>query len=151
MAPFGRQRSASLCRGYRRARRRTSRHRRAGRGSASGAGHRSSAWLPWQCRQRSDRRRAFSTADRGGSTGVTMELALSPTELAFKQEVHAFINENLPRDIAERVAHDLNLKRDDYMRWQQILGRKGWHAYTWPQQHGGPGWSAVQRFIFETT
>ncbi len=80
-----------------------------------------------------------------------MELTFSTEEQAFAQEVRAFITENLPRDIAGRVAHDLHLQRGDFMRWQQILGRQGWHAYTWPKEQGGPGWSAVQRYIFETT
>jgi alkylation response protein AidB-like acyl-CoA dehydrogenase len=80
-----------------------------------------------------------------------MELAFTPAEQAFAREVRDFISTNLPPDIAQRVEHDLHMKRDDYMRWQQILGRRGWHAYTWPTQYGGPGWSAVQRYIFEKT
>ncbi len=79
-----------------------------------------------------------------------MELAFSTEEQAFAQQVREFISTHLPRDIAERVEHDLHMTRDDTMRWQQILGRQGWHAYTWPRAHGGPGWSAVQRYIFET-
>lgn len=82
---------------------------------------------------------------------MTMKLAFSPAEQAFAREVHDFIQANLPDDIRQRVEHDLHLTRDDYMRWQQILGRQGWHAYTWPREHGGPGWSAVQRYIFEKT
>jgi alkylation response protein AidB-like acyl-CoA dehydrogenase len=78
-----------------------------------------------------------------------MELAFSKEERAFADEVRAFITENLPRDISHRVEHDLHMQRDDSMRWQQILGRKGWYAYTWPVSQGGPGWSATQRFIFE--
>ncbi len=79
-----------------------------------------------------------------------MELAFTPEEQTFAGEVRQFIETHLPPDIAERVEHDLHLHRDDYMRWQQILGRQGWHAYTWPHEQGGPGWSAVQRYIFET-
>lgn len=82
---------------------------------------------------------------------MTMELAFSHAEQAFAREVHDFIQANLPDDIRQRVEHDLHLTRDDYMRWQQILGRQGWHTYTWPREHGGPGWSAVQRYIFEKT
>jgi len=79
-----------------------------------------------------------------------MELTFSESEQAFAREVRTFIQENLPVDISQRVEHDLHMKRDDFMRWQQILGRQGWHAYTWPKEHRGPGWSAVQRYIFET-
>lgn len=80
-----------------------------------------------------------------------MELAFSKEEHAFADEVRSFISANLPHDIAARVEHDLHMSRDDTMRWQQILGRQGWHAYTWPTEQGGPGWSAVQRYIFEKT
>ncbi|VTU21016.1 Glutaryl-CoA dehydrogenase [Variovorax sp. PBL-H6] len=79
-----------------------------------------------------------------------MELAFSKEEQAFADDVRTFITENLPRDISRRVEHDLHLHREDFMRWQQILGRRGWHAYTWPVAQGGPGWSATQRYIFET-
>ena len=79
-----------------------------------------------------------------------MDLAFTPEERAFADEVRSFVKDNLPRDIARRVAHDLHLQREDFMRWQQILGRRGWHAYTWPASQGGPGWSATQRYIFET-
>ncbi|SIR61540.1 acyl-CoA dehydrogenase family protein [Pseudacidovorax sp. RU35E] len=79
-----------------------------------------------------------------------MELEFTPEERAFADEVRDFIAGHLPPDIAQRVEHDLHLERDDYMRWQQILGRRGWHAYTWPTSQGGPGWSVIQRYLFET-
>ncbi|MFP5473759.1 MAG: acyl-CoA dehydrogenase family protein, partial [Gammaproteobacteria bacterium] len=79
-----------------------------------------------------------------------MELEFTPEERAFADEVRDFIAGHLPPDIAQRVEHDLHLERDDYMRWQQILGRRGWHAYTWPESQGGPGWSVIQRYLFET-
>ena len=34
-------------------------------------------------------------------------------------------------------------------RWAKILGRKGWLGYGWPKEFGGPGWSAVQKHLFE--
>ena len=33
--------------------------------------------------------------------------------------------------------------------WHAILNERGWLANHWPEQYGGPGWSAVQKFIFE--
>ena len=44
---------------------------------------------------------------------------------------------------------DLDLTRDDLQGWARILGKKGWLAYGWPVEFGGPGWTAVQRHIFE--
>ncbi len=78
-----------------------------------------------------------------------MDLAFSRDDIAFRDEVQAFVRTNLPQDVAQKVAHGKHLERDDYMRWQQALGRKGWLAYTWPKKHGGPGWSVTQRYIFE--
>ena len=33
--------------------------------------------------------------------------------------------------------------------WHRILSAKGWLATTWPEKYGGPGWTPVQRHIFE--
>ena len=78
-----------------------------------------------------------------------MDLAFTRDDLAFRDEVRDFVSKNLPKDIAEKVAGGKHLERDDYMRWQQALGRKGWLVYTWPKKHGGPGWTITQRYIFE--
>src|SRR5437899_1479652 len=34
-------------------------------------------------------------------------------------------------------------------RWAKTLGKKGWLGYGWPKEFGGPGWSAVQKHLFE--
>jgi alkylation response protein AidB-like acyl-CoA dehydrogenase len=31
--------------------------------------------------------------------------------------------------------------------WNAVLHRKGWLAYQWPKEHGGTGWSPVQRYL----
>ena len=80
-----------------------------------------------------------------------MDLAFTPDDIAFRDEVRDFVAKNLPKDIADKVAGGKHLERDDYMRWQQALGRKGWLVYTWPKKHGGPGWTVTQRYIFENT
>jgi len=77
-----------------------------------------------------------------------MDLTLSPAEQAFEAEVRAFIAANLPEDIREKVRQDRFLDRDDFMRWQQILGRQGWFTGAWPREHGGQAWSAMQTLIF---
>ncbi|RYF41908.1 MAG: pimeloyl-CoA dehydrogenase large subunit, partial [Comamonadaceae bacterium] len=77
-----------------------------------------------------------------------MELQLSPEEQAFEAEVRDFIATHLPDDIRIKVQQDRHLGREDFMRWQQILGRKGWFVGAWPRQHGGQAWSAMQTIIF---
>lgn len=78
-----------------------------------------------------------------------MDINLSPEQQRFAEQVREFISRNLPRDIAEKVRRDQHLDREDHMRWQRILGKQGWHAFTWPEQYGGPGWSVIQRYLFE--
>lgn len=79
-----------------------------------------------------------------------MDLELSPAEQAFAQEVRAFIAAKLPKDIEAKVRLDRHLGRDDYMRWQRILGERGWFAGAWPRAHGGHAWTAVQSHLFNT-
>jgi alkylation response protein AidB-like acyl-CoA dehydrogenase len=53
------------------------------------------------------------------------------------------------KDIAHKVHNALHLTRDDMQRWAKILGKKGWLGYGWPKQFGGPGWTAMQKHLFE--
>jgi alkylation response protein AidB-like acyl-CoA dehydrogenase len=78
-----------------------------------------------------------------------MDLNFTAEELAFREEVRAWVRENLPQDIAHKVRNDLRLTKDDLQRWARILGKKGWHGYGWPKEFGGPGWNAVQKHLFE--
>ena len=78
-----------------------------------------------------------------------MDLAFTPEEQAFRDEIRTWVRANLPEDIAHKVRNDLHLTRDDLQRWAKILGKKGWLGYGWPTELGGPGWSAVQKHLFE--
>ncbi|MDB5956056.1 acyl-CoA dehydrogenase family protein [Ramlibacter sp.] len=78
-----------------------------------------------------------------------MDLAFTPEEQKFREEVRAWVRENLPQEIAHKVHNALHLTREDMQRWAKILGKKGWLGYGWPKQFGGPGWSAVQKHLFE--
>ena len=78
-----------------------------------------------------------------------MDLEFTDELRDFQQEVRGFIEERLPGDIRTKVERFLTLGKDDYLRWQDILAEKGWLVYSWPVEHGGTGWSPVQRYIFE--
>jgi alkylation response protein AidB-like acyl-CoA dehydrogenase len=78
-----------------------------------------------------------------------MDLNYSPDELAFRDEVRAWLAANLPADLREKVASYSHLSKDDLLRWHRILAKKGWVAPAWPKEWGGTGWSLVQRYIFE--
>src|SRR6185295_2779570 len=70
-------------------------------------------------------------------------------EEAFRSEVRRFLAEKLPARMAERVATGKHLSKADHEEWQATLNRRGWLASHWPEQYGGPGWTAIEKFIFE--
>ncbi len=78
-----------------------------------------------------------------------MDLNFTAGEEAFRAEVRAFLEAELPIELAGKGRRGERLTREDMQRWHAILHRRGWLANHWPVEHGGPGWDAVQRFIFE--
>lgn len=78
-----------------------------------------------------------------------MDLKFTAEEEAFRGEVLAFLRERLPQRIADKVRNGKRLTRDDMATWHAILNAQGWLANHWPKEYGGPGWNAVQKFIFE--
>ena len=80
-----------------------------------------------------------------------MDLDLSAQELAFRDEVRAFLAEHLPEALRSGAAASptVFVEPDIGQAWNAILHKKGWLAYQWPVEHGGPGWTPVQRYIFE--
>jgi alkylation response protein AidB-like acyl-CoA dehydrogenase len=77
-----------------------------------------------------------------------MDLRFSAEELAFRDELRAFIRDKLPTDIRDRMRLGYSAEKEDTTRWQRILNERHWAAYMWPQEWGGPGWSPIQRMIF---
>ena len=78
-----------------------------------------------------------------------MDLTFTPEEQAFREQIRAWVAENLPQDISHKVHNALRLGKDDLQRWAKILGKQGWHGWAWPKQFGGPGWNAIQKHLFE--
>ena len=78
-----------------------------------------------------------------------MDLNFSDQERAFQSEVQTFLADNLPDDIAAKVRLGDGLTKDMMDLWHSILNAKGWLATTWPKDFGGPGWTPVQKHIFE--
>ena len=78
-----------------------------------------------------------------------MDLSLTEDEMRFRDDVRDFLAEHLSAAIAEKVRLGKRLTKADHEEWHATLARKGWLAASWPEEFGGPGWSAVQRHIFE--
>ncbi|MDM0045770.1 acyl-CoA dehydrogenase family protein [Variovorax dokdonensis] len=79
-----------------------------------------------------------------------MDLKFTAEEEAFRGEVLQFLQDKLPKRLSDKVKNGVQLTRDDMAQWHAILNERGWLANHWPKAYGGPGWSAVQKFIFET-
>jgi alkylation response protein AidB-like acyl-CoA dehydrogenase len=77
-----------------------------------------------------------------------MDLRFSPEEVAFRDELRAFYRDNLPDDLRQKMRLGHGAEKEDTIRWQRILNQRGWAAYSWPKEWGGPGWTPVQRMIF---
>ena len=78
-----------------------------------------------------------------------MNLNFLPEDLQFREEVRAFIAQNLPTDLRDKVLEARRLGREDFMCWHRILAAKGWVAPSWPLERGGTRWSPLQKHIFE--
>jgi alkylation response protein AidB-like acyl-CoA dehydrogenase len=80
-----------------------------------------------------------------------MDLKFTPEDLAFGDEVRAWIAAHYDADLRTMMAQSKNgyLDKDGQVRWQKKLYEKGWIAPDWPVEHGGPGWTNAQRYIFQ--
>jgi alkylation response protein AidB-like acyl-CoA dehydrogenase len=80
-----------------------------------------------------------------------MDLSFTPAEQAFRAEVRAFLDEKLNARLREGAANtpSVFVEPDITREWQAILNEKGWLATMWPKEDGGPGWTAVEKYIFE--
>ena len=61
-----------------------------------------------------------------------MNVNYTAEELAFRDEVRAFLKSELPADIAAKVKLGKHMSKEDHQRWQQILVKRGWYAPGWP-------------------
>lgn len=70
-----------------------------------------------------------------------MDFELTPEEEAFREEVRAFIKENLP------PANKLDL---DFMKnWLAKVRQKRWVGFSWPEEVGGSGGSIIEQAILK--
>lgn len=78
-----------------------------------------------------------------------MDMTETARDAAFRAEVRDFLASHLPEDLRDAVRDAREVGRDALRRWQRILHAQGWLAPSWPKAHGGPGWTPMQRHIFE--
>ncbi|MGO8974988.1 MAG: acyl-CoA dehydrogenase family protein [Steroidobacteraceae bacterium] len=78
-----------------------------------------------------------------------MDLNYTPEQQSFRNEVRAFLEAELPADIRDKIRLGRRLHKDDLVRWQKILYRRGWGAGMWPKRYGGAAWNVVEQHIFD--
>jgi alkylation response protein AidB-like acyl-CoA dehydrogenase len=78
-----------------------------------------------------------------------MDLNYSPADDAFRADIRAWLDANLPQALRAKVLDHKRLSRDDYASWHKLLGTRGWSVVAWPKEYGGPGWDATQRHIWD--
>lgn len=76
-----------------------------------------------------------------------MNIAFSPEQIAFRDEVRAFIAARLPAAIRERLRQGHLPSKDDTVTWQRILAERGWSAPHWPREYGGAALGQAERLI----
>ena len=78
-----------------------------------------------------------------------MDLGFSAEEIAFRDEVRAFVKTSLPDAIREKLEGGHHPSHSDIVTWTRILAAKGWGAPHWPVEWGGTGWSPIKLSIFQ--
>ncbi|WP_338445573.1 acyl-CoA dehydrogenase family protein [Pelagerythrobacter marensis] len=76
-----------------------------------------------------------------------MDLAYTPRQQAFRQEVREWLAAHVP---AERL---VTLERkegfDQHVAWERELASGNWGMVTWPSEYGGRGLDLIEWLIFE--
>ncbi|WP_370222399.1 acyl-CoA dehydrogenase [Pararhodobacter marinus] len=87
----------------------------------------------------------------GEASDETLNLTMSADDAAFRDDVRDFLKKHLPEETkrAERLNPSFLADPRIGLPWQAMLAQKGWAAPSWPTEHGGPGWTLTQRYIFD--
>jgi alkylation response protein AidB-like acyl-CoA dehydrogenase len=80
-----------------------------------------------------------------------MDLDFSAEDLAFRDEVRAFIAQAFDDDMRAHMAQSKNghIDKAGQVRWLKRLNDKGWIVPDWPTEYGGTGWSPAQKYIYD--
>jgi len=78
-----------------------------------------------------------------------MKLEHAAADIVFRDEVRAFVEANLDPQLKRKVELGLRLEHEGHAAWYGKLHERGWITLAWPVEHGGPGWTPLQRYIFD--
>ena len=77
-----------------------------------------------------------------------MDLGFTPSELAFREEVRAWLAANPSDTDPELFSHDLETRVAAGRRWQRRMCDAGWVGVGWPKEHGGRGATLTEEIVF---
>ena len=68
---------------------------------------------------------------------------------ALRQRVREFMQTRVPAEYIDRTRNGLGLNKQEQEHWHSLLEREGWFVNHWPTEWGGPGWSPLERYVFD--
>jgi alkylation response protein AidB-like acyl-CoA dehydrogenase len=77
-----------------------------------------------------------------------MQLALTPEEAAFRDELRTFYRTEIPAEIRERTRSGTEANREDIVTTHKILNDHGLAVPNWPVEWGGKDWTPTQQQIW---
>ena len=78
-----------------------------------------------------------------------MDLSFSDDERAFQRRVRDWFAAHTPAHLRRKALTGQMLAKDEIVQWQRKLDDQGFLVVGWPREHGGPGWTATQRYLFD--
>lgn len=80
-----------------------------------------------------------------------MDFRLDPQQRAWRDEVRAFLAENVTPALRQEMReHHLDKPDGEVEAFRRKVGEKGWYGLNWPVEYGGLGLSAVYQHILVT-
>jgi alkylation response protein AidB-like acyl-CoA dehydrogenase len=80
---------------------------------------------------------------------VTVDFRLPPPVLAFRDQLRAWLVDNLTDEVRGAARHR---GRDDALTvlrsWDRTMAEAGWAAISWPVDYGGRGATALEQLVF---
>src|SRR5436305_9063129 len=78
-----------------------------------------------------------------------MDLTLTSQELAFRDEVRAWLHANVPENWDKHRTEDDMRERFNFLRaWQKRVYDAGWVGISWPKEYGGRGAMLMRQVNF---
>lgn len=78
---------------------------------------------------------------------MAVQLQYTPEQQAFRAEVRAWMEANVPRDKLDTLEGPAGFAQ--HVEWERKLASGRWGMVTWPAEYGGRGCNLVEWLIFE--